>query len=247
MTGTLVNTAAIVAGSLAGIVIRSRLPSSFTRIMFQGIGLFTVVVGISMSIGYDNLLLSVVSIVTGGLAGKWIGINRRVDNFCTRLLAKSRGFRPGSPLAAADVFGDTRPVSESGMRESADGFVTATMIFCVGSMAILGAVEDGLGNTPTLLYTKSIMDGITSLVLAASFGAWVMFSAIPVLVYQGAITLMARYASLYLTAGMTAGLTSVGGIILVGMGITILKIKKIEVLDMLPALAIILILCYFWG
>lgn len=128
-----------------------------------------------------------------------------------------------------------------------EGFITATMIFCVGSMAILGAIEDGIGKTPTLLYTKSIMDGVCAMILTSSFGVGVMFSAISVLVYQGGLTLLASWLTGFMNDAMLADLTGVGGILLLGLGLSLLKIKDIKIVNMLPALVLVVVLTYFFG
>ncbi|MCD7970818.1 MAG: DUF554 domain-containing protein [Alistipes sp.] len=235
MTGTIVNTATIIAGSLIGVIIHSRLPRRYVDIVFQGIGLFALCLGISMSLSSDRLLLSIVSIVVGSLIGQWMRIDMRVNRFSEYMQVKGRRKKPEGAGGTSGAAGFT------------EGFITATMLFCVGSMSILGAIEDGTGQTPNLLYTKSIMDGVTSVVLASSFGIAVMLSAVPVLLYQGLITLLAFYVSTFMTEGMIADLTGVGGIMLIGMAINILKIKDINVLNMLPSLVVILILSFFFG
>ncbi|MCD7976573.1 MAG: DUF554 domain-containing protein [Tannerellaceae bacterium] len=119
------------------------------------------------------------------------------------------------------------------------------MMFCIGSMAILGAIEDGMGETPNLLFTKSIMDGISSVAFASSFGIAILFSSIPVLFYQGGLTLFAAFLMNYMSEGMITDLTAAGGILLIGVAINILKIKDIQVTNMLPSLLIIILLSWF--
>ncbi len=230
MTGTLFNTAAIIIGSILGMLIHSRLPQKIVGIVFQGIGLFTIALGVSMSLRSGNMLILVVSLVIGGSVGQWIDIDKYLRRFSDYLQRKTM-----------------KKENTSGSGRFTEGFITASMLFCVGSMSILGAIEDGLGQTPNLLYTKSIMDGISSIALASSFGIAVLFSSIPVLLYQGGLTLLAVYVMRFMSDVMIADLTAVGGIILIGLGITILKIKELNVVNLLPALVVVVILSYFWG
>lgn len=238
MLGTLVNAAAIVAGSLCGMLIHSRLSQKMTAIIFQGVGLMTLTIGISMALKSQNLIVAVISVVLGAVLGQWIDIDRRLRQLtqclqgCRRTVSETDATGPAARSATVNRF--------------TEGFVTASMLFCTGSLAILGAIEDGTGQTPRLLLTKSIMDAIASIALGASFGIAVLFSAVPVLIYQGTLTLLAAVLMRYMSEGMMADLTSVGGILLMGLGINILEVKKINVTNMLPALVIVVILSYFW-
>jgi uncharacterized membrane protein YqgA involved in biofilm formation len=229
MTGTLVNTGAVIAGSAVGLLIHSRLPKKIVDIVFQGIGLFTIAIGIAMSLHSGNMLLLVVSIVLGAIIGQSIDL----DNY----LRKFSGYLQ-------------RKYAKNSVDESSrftEGLITASMLFCVGSMSILGAIEDGMGKPPDLLYTKSIMDGISSIALASSFGICIAFSAVPLFLYQGGLTLFAGFIMQYMSEPMRNDMTAVGGILLIGLGINILKIKDIHVINMLPSLVIIVILSYIWG
>ena len=230
MTGTLLNTAAIIVGSLLGMMIRSHLSEKMVKIAFQGIGLFTLTVGISMALRSENLIVAVVSIVAGALIGQWIDIDRRLR--CLSDYIQHRNTPTKRPTEGTNRF--------------TEGFVTATMLFCVGSMSILGPIEEGLGETPNILYAKSIMDGISSIALASTFGIAILFSAGPLLIYQGTISLCAAFMSRFMSETMIADLTTVGGILLIGLGINILEIKIIRVTNMLPALIIVIFLSYLW-
>lgn len=238
MLGTLVNTGAIVAGSLAGMLIHSRLSEKMTTVIFQGVGLMTLTIGISMAIKSRNLMVAVISVVLGAVLGQWIDIDRRLRELSERWQNHSRRTRTAGH--------EDEVVAVQKANRFTEGFITASMLFCTGSLAILGAIEDGSGETPRLLLTKSIMDAIASIALGASFGIAVLFSAVPVLIYQGALTLLAAFLMRYMTEGMMADLSAVGGILLMGLGINILEIKKINVTNMLPALVIVVVLSYFW-
>lgn len=206
------------------------------NIVFQGIGLVTIGIGVSMSLKSGNILLAVVSVVIGAILGEWLGIDRGLEKFSSFLQRKSGGRKAGG-TAVADKERSSR---------FTEGFITSSMLFCVGSMSILGAIEDGTGQTPNLFFTKSIMDGISSIALASSFGAAILFSSVTVLVYQGALTLFAGFMMRYMSEMMVADMTAVGGILLIGLGINILKLKEVNVVNMLPALVVAVILSRFW-
>ena len=216
MLGTIVNCAAVIAGSCLGMLIGRRLPERFMNIMFMGVGLATLAIGVSMTLESKNLIVSVVSIMLGGILGEWMRLERRLDSLAAHIKKRLR-FR-------SERFNE--------------GFVTATVLFCVGSMAILGSFEDGLGHFPRLLYTKSVMDGLSSVALSSTMGLGVLFSAVPMGLYQGALTLFAGSLSGVLTPVMIAEMTAVGGLMLLGIGLNLLKVTRIPVINFLPGLVI---------
>ena len=232
MTGTLVNAGAIIAGSLVGALVHSRLSRKIVDILFQGMGLLTIAVAIPMTTRSSNFPLVVISVAAGAAIGQWIDLDKYTRRLTSRFLRWGRG--------------DSRAGDGEGMGKCVEGFVTASMLFCVGSMAILGAIEEGTGKTPVILYTKSIMDGITSVAFASSFGIAVLFSCFPVLLYQGLLTLFAAFMTYFMSESMIGDLTSSGGILLIGLGITILKVREINVVNMLPALPLAVALSYLW-
>jgi uncharacterized membrane protein YqgA involved in biofilm formation len=222
--GTLVNALAVVAGSTAGLFIRSRLPEKLMKAIFQSIGLFTLFLGIHMASQTGNFLVLIFSLVLGSLAGEMIDLDGLLQKFGEGL--KNR-FSQGS-----DHF--------------VEGFITASLLFCTGSMAILGAIEEGLGGFPNLLFAKSLLDGVSSLALAASLGLGVLFAALPLLVYQGGITLFASAAQAYLSQAVIDEMSAVGGLILLGLGLVILDIKVIKVTNMLPGLVLAALMAAFF-
>lgn len=224
MLGTLVNVIAIVLGSTLGILIKSRFPERINKIIFQVIGLFTITLGITMAIKTNNFILVAFSLIIGSVIGESIGIEKYLENLSEKLKNKLNN--------SSDKF--------------SEGFVTATLIYCIGPMAILGSIEEGLGNSPNLLFAKSVLDGVASIALSSALGIGVMFSAIPLLLYQGGITLFASYLSTYLSDALIIELSAVGGILLLGLGITIAEIKKFKVVNMLPSLLVVVILSYFF-
>jgi hypothetical protein len=225
ITGTLINIAAIVVGGILGLLFRSRLPERITHSFFQAIGLFTLFLGFSMSLKTSNPLLLVFSLILGALVGTMLRLQERMESGGTKIQKKLK-IKGG---------------------QFSEGLVTAFLMFCMGSMTILGAIEEGLGNEPKLLLIKSLMDGFSSIALVAALGVGVIFSVIPLLVYQGGLTLIASWVGDSMSKVMIDELTATGGILLIGLGITILGIKKIEVLNLIPALLFIIPLVYFFG
>lgn len=222
MLGTLVNVAAVLAGSIVGLVIKWRLPQRITRIAFQGIGLFSIVIGVAMAVKTRNFLLMIASIVPGAIVGELIDIERHLNRFGDWLKQRASA---GRGLAGADSGG-----------RFAEGMVAAFLLFCMGSMTILGAIEEGLGRAPNLLLAKSVLDGFASIALAATCGVGVLFSVVPLLVYQGGLTLFAGALQTVLSDAVVTEISAVGGLLLLGLGINILEIKRLKIANMLPAL-----------
>ncbi|MEO0004612.1 MAG: DUF554 domain-containing protein [candidate division WOR-3 bacterium] len=220
MLGTLVNTLTVIAGSLLGLALHTRLPQRLTKVAFQAIGIFTLFLGFSMALRTGKVLIMILSIVSGSIIGELIDLDRHLNRFGNWLKMRLK--------------------VDSG--RFTEGMVTAFLIFCMGSMTVLGAIEEGLGKTPNLFFAKSILDGFAAIALTAGLGIGVMFSALPLFIYQAGLTLLARLLNTFLTDAMTNELTAVGGLILIGLGINLLEIKQLKVLNMLPALVIVVIL-----
>lgn len=225
--GTIVNTVAILAGGLIGTVVKSGLPQRYRGIIMQAVGLSVVIIGVSGALqeifrvlpgegrlGSDYIMLMILSLVTGSVIGEWIDIDARLE-------------RLGQWLQNRFAAGDGNFVQ---------GYVTASLVFCVGAMAILGALQDGLKGDTRTLYAKSILDGISSIVFASTMGVGVIFSAVSVLIYQGSITLAARFVEPWLTPEVTSQMSLVGSVLIMAIGINLLDIKKIKVGNMLPSI-----------
>ncbi len=223
--GTLINVAAIIVATFVGIIFKKGLSEKIQKaIMFTlGLGLVALALGWFIKdflVIEDNVistrmdLLIIISLVIGVIIGEWIDIDQRLTNLAYKIEKKYNL----PPLAK--------------------GFITATLIFCVGAMAITGAIQDGLGLGMTTLLIKSTLDFITAMVLASFLGFGVIFSAISVLFYQGSIFLLARYLSEFMTDHMIVSMSMIGSIILIGIGINFMEIKKIKVANLLPALLI---------
>jgi uncharacterized membrane protein YqgA involved in biofilm formation len=214
MTGTLVNTTAIAAGGCIGILCRKSLPERYEAIFFQGVGLFTLLLGIRMSLGMSAPLLVLLSLILGGFAG----VRMRLDEKANRLAH----------------FLKTKTKSRD--EHFTEGLIAGTMLFCMGSMGILGAIEEGLGRTSDLLLTKSVMDFFSALMLAAGLGVGVVYSSILLLLFQGGITLFVSLIGTNIPEEIVLGISATGGIILMGLSLDLLKIKKIEIINLLPSL-----------
>ncbi len=220
MQGTLINIVAVLIGSFIGLILHSKLPKKITTIVFQGIGLFTLFLGFNMALKTDNFLLMIFSIVIGSIIGEGIDIDKQLDRFSTFIKQKFK--------LKNEKF--------------SEGFITAFLLFCMGSMTILGAFEEGFSGETKILQAKSLLDGFSSIALSSGLGIGVIFSIIPLLIYQGGLTLMASHLKDFISLDVINELSAVGGILLIGMGINILEIKKIKVINMLPALLISIIL-----
>ena len=220
MLGTIANAAGIVIGSLAGFLLQSRLPKKMIATAIQAIGLMVLLIGISMALLGTEYVIIIASLVIGTVIGEALGIEMRLDAIAARF---QKGAHEGHVRLAA-------------------GFITASLIYCTGSMAILGAVQDGMGKEPGILYAKAALDMIISVALASAMGIGVAFSAVPVFIYQGALTLLAANSQGILSGSTLAQISGAGGILLMGVGINLLEIRKISVANMLPALLVILAL-----
>jgi uncharacterized protein len=213
--GTLVNVLAIIAGSLIGTLFNRSIPERMRVIVFQALGLCVLLIGMQMALKAEGLIALVFSVLLGAVTGEFLELERRLEQVGGWL--KQR-------------FGSTDS-------RFTDGFVTASLIFCVGSMAVLGALDDGIRGDHTILFTKSILDGVACIPLASTYGIGVAFSALPILLYQGGITLLASQAQNFFTTGIILQMTAVGGLLIMGIGINLLGFTRLKITNMLPALA----------
>ncbi|MBS3920603.1 MAG: DUF554 domain-containing protein [Deltaproteobacteria bacterium] len=220
--GTIINAIAIIIGGGLGLLFRKGFPERVAQTTLQVLGLFTLVVGVSMAIQGQEFIMILISLVVGAILGEWADIEGRLERF-GGWLEKRFHVTEGSP---------------------AKGFIYASLLFCVGSMAIVGSITEGLKGDRSILVTKAVMDGIISIPFAASMGFGVLGSALPVLIYQGGITLLASKLQSLFTPEMIRELTSVGGVIVMGIGINILGLQKIRVGNLIPALLLIILLFY---
>lgn len=222
--GTIVNVSTIIAGSLLGYFFHSKLPKSIVKIIFQALGLFTIYIGIEMTMKTQELLILIFSMVIGSALGEWFNLDRYITQFSNwvKLKIKSKN----------ETF--------------SEGMISAFLLYCIGSMTILGAFEEGTMGNSDLLIAKSVMDGFSSIALASALGIGVLFSIFPLVIFQGGLTLLAYFVGNLMPEAVVNEMSATGGLLLVGLGISIMEIKKIKVINMLPALFIAIALAYIF-
>jgi len=223
--GSFINAAVVVAGACMGMLLGNRLPERVRLIVFQGLGLCTLSIGMQMTFQTTNPLYMVGSILVGAI----IGESLRLEDAITS---------GGNAVKRA---------MKSGNARFTEGFVAATLLFCIGSMAIIGPLQEGLEGERTIVLTKSMLDFFAAIAFGAAYGSGVMFSALPLFIYQGSITLFADVLRPYLSDFMRAEISAVGGLMIVGIGINLLEIKKIRLSNLLPALMVVVIICAVMG
>lgn len=224
MIGTIVNVIAVVAGGSLGLLLNKKLPERFVSIFFQVIGLFTLFLGISLALKTTHVLHMIMALISGALVGEALGLEGLTGKSSEWLKHKLK-------------------IRNARFTE---GALTAFLLYCMGSLTILGGIQEGMTGDASLLYMKSLMDGVSSIALASGLGIGVLFSAIPLLIYQGSITLLASAAGDFIPEIMVTELSAVGGILLLGLGINILELKKIKVMNLLPALVMIILLLWWF-
>ncbi|MBM7561363.1 DUF554 domain-containing protein [Fusibacter tunisiensis] len=214
MLGTIVNALAIVVGGFAGVLLKGGLPEKMSTTIMQGVGLAVILLGLSSAMeGMPYIMEIIFFLVIGTVIGEWIDIEKRLEKIGDRL--EVRFSRGGSTFSK--------------------GFVAASLLYCVGAMAIMGALESGLNGNHEILFAKSVLDGITSIVFASTLGVGVIFSAASVLIYQGSITLLAGGAAEILTETVVLQMSATGGLLIVGLGLSMVLSSKIRVANMLPS------------
>ncbi|MGH2653183.1 MAG: DUF554 domain-containing protein [Actinomycetota bacterium] len=226
MTGTLINAAAVLAGTAAGTLLGGRLPERIRETVMHGLGLFTLVLGVSQGleafrpplsdVTRGAVLIILGSVLVGGVLGELLRIERGLD-------------RAGEALKAR--FG-------RGQARFTEGFVVASLVFCVGPLTILGSIQDGLTGDYQLLAIKSLLDGFAALAFASALGWGVGFSVITILVYQGALSLSATALAGVFSDAMIAAMSAVGGILIIGIGLRLLSLREVRVANLLPALVL---------
>jgi len=225
MKGTLVNTATVIVGSGIGLWVGHRLPENIKRIVLQAMGLVTILLGIQMALKTESVLILIGSLVLGGITGELLKIEEALEKVGEYLRKRVK--------------------SESG--NFVLGFVSASLLFCVGPMTIVGSLEDGMSGKADLLYIKSVLDGFASLILSSSLGIGVLFSFLTVLFFQGSLTLLGGQLQFLLRENIINEMSAAGGLLIVGIGLQLLEIKKIKVANLLPTLLYAVVLAYLKG
>ncbi|HBT19804.1 MAG TPA: DUF554 domain-containing protein [Peptococcaceae bacterium] len=217
MLGTIINVVSIILGTFIGRILGKGLSKNIKTTVLQGLGLGVLLVGFSMALETKKLIIVLISLLLGALIGEVLGIEDFLERFGKALEKKMSDFGKGSDIAK--------------------GFVSASLIYCVGAMAVMGALESGLTGKHSILFAKSLLDGVLSIVLGSTLGVGVAFSALSVFVYQGSITLLAHWLSRFLSQGVVAEMNAVGGLLIVGIALNILEVKKIKIGNLLPGIA----------
>lgn len=223
--GAIVNSVVVILTSAIGLIIGQRIPEKLNLAIMQGIGLVVVSIGISGVVDGDNTLVLILSMVIGILIGEGIDIHQRINNFIDKMTTRFSGDTDQSQFTQA--------------------FMTATMLFCIGSMAIVGSLESGLTGDNGTLYTKSVIDGISAILFSSSLGVGVIFSAIPLLFYQGGLVLFAQFLAPLLSDAVILEMTTVGSVLLIGMGLNMLKLTDFKMMNFIPAIFIPILLVQF--
>lgn len=226
MTGTLVNVATVILGSTIGLLLKKGIPQRFSDSIMKAVGLCVIYIGIDGCLKGENTLITIVSMAVGALIGELLKLDDGLNALGKKLENKiSKG--------------------NGGENTIAKGFVSASLLFCVGAMTIVGSLESGLNGNHEILFSKSLLDFISSIIFAASMGVGVMFSAVFVFVYQGLITVLAQFVGPFLSDGVIAEMTCTGSILIIALGLNMLGITKLKVMNYIPAVFLPILLCLF--
>lgn len=218
MLGTVVNTIAILAGSIVGLFLKGGIPKRFDDAIMKALGLSVLYIGISGSLKSTDTLLLILSLIIGVIIGEAINLDKALTVLGQKIEERFKKLNKGGSIA--------------------EGFVSASLLFCIGSMAIVGAIQSGLEGNHEMLFVKSMLDGVTSIIYASSMGIGVAFSAVAVFLYQGAITIAAGFLGNVLTQAQIVNIGAIGSVVIMALGLNLLNITKIKVANFLPALFI---------
>jgi hypothetical protein len=258
MIATIINALAIIIGSLLGLVLGGKISEKYRNVVFDGAGITTIIIGISMGLASQRIIYLALSLIIGGLIGSALdfdGAILRFGAFLERITqknpAKRKPSKPGSkPVSESVSLTDAEAAAETAAQiadhrsgwDFGHAFLNASVLFCVGAMALLGSFKAGTEGDYTLILTKSILDGFMAILMTAAMGPGVAFSALPILVYQGALTLAAQSVKPFVSSLMLSELTGVGGAMVLMIGLNLLSIKQIKTANFLPALLLIVVL-----
>ena len=221
MIATIINCVTVIIGTILGLLLHKRIQEDFKGIVFTGIGIISLIIGIKMSLETTRILSAAFSIVAGGLLGNSLRIEDRMLGLGEKLSGKFAG--------------------KSDAKEFANGFLNASVLFCVGAMTIVGSLKAGISGDYELILTKSVMDGFMAIMLSAAMGLGVGFSAVIILVYQGGLTLLASALEPFITPLAISEITGVGGMLVVMIGLNLLKVRVIKTANYIPALLLVVI------
>lgn len=230
MLGTIVNSVAIVAGALIGLLLKKGLPEKMSDTLMKGTGLCTLFLGVSGSLKGENSLILIISMVAGIVIGEGINLEDKLERL-------GKWVEQRIQVIAGQ--------KNEGKISVAEGFVSASLLFCVGAMAVLGSLQSGLMGEHEILYNKAVLDFVIAIVFTTTLGFGVALSAVSVFVYQGTITLLAQWMSPLLTDRVVNEMTCVGSVIIIGLGLNLMGATKLRVMNFVPAVFLPIILCYF--
>jgi len=228
MLGTIVNTIAVIAGSVIGLLLQKGLPERLADTLMKGLGLCTLFLGISGSLKGENSMILIISVVAGALIGEGIDLEDKLNRLGKWIEGRVKSKNKDKTKTSV-----------------AEGFVTASLLFCVGAMTIVGSLQSGLLGNHEMLFNKSVLDFVAAIIFASTLGIGVVFSAVFVFTYQGAITLLAQWIAPFLTDTVINEMTCAGSVIIIGLGLNMLGITKLRVMNYVPAIFIPIILCIF--
>lgn len=227
--GSIVNAVAIIAGALLGSVIR--LSERVGQTILQALALAVLIIGISMGLQSGNILIPIAALAIGSIVGEQLDLEGKIEHFGETMRRATPGrIRLGSSHT-----------------DFTQGFLSATLVYCVGAMAVVGSLNSGLSGDHQVLYAKALLDGTTAILFTASLGLGVAFSAVPVLVYQGTIALLAKTVAPLLSGVVIQELTATGGMLILGIGLNMLGLTKLRLGNMLPAVLVAALLALFWA
>lgn len=224
MIAVVVNCLAVILGSTIGMILKKGLPERLGNTVFNGLALCVLYIGISGALSGENVLITILSIALGAIIGEWIDIDGKINRLGNWLEQK---FKRGGDI----------PVAQ--------GFVTASLLFCVGAMSVVGSLQSGLSGNHETIFAKSLIDGIAAIVLASNLGFGVLLASGFILLYQGGITLFAQFLQPFLTTSVVNEMTCVGSLLIIAIAFNMLKITDIKVMNYIPAIFIPIVLCMF--
>ncbi|MGC8765407.1 MAG: DUF554 domain-containing protein [Brevinematia bacterium] len=224
LIGTIANAVAVILGSSIGLIFKRALPERIKTIIFDGLGIATLAISVSMILKIENILVVIFSILLGGVSGEALKIQEFFDGLGDRL----------------------KSLINSKNKDFTEGFVSAFLIFCVGAMTIMGCFDEGIRNNHTLLFTKSILDGFCSIALASTLGSGVLFSALPLFIFQAILTFLAKWLEPFFNTYIINQIVGTGGLLVLAIGINLLQLKKIKVSNLLPSIVFVIILSFIF-
>lgn len=225
MTGVLVNTVAIIVGAVIGLFIKKGIPDRISDTVMKGVGLCVMYIGWSGALECQNTMIMIISIVLGALIGEGIDIERRFNSFAKKIEDRLSGGNKKIPFA--------------------EGFISASLLFCVGAMAVVGSIQAGIEGNNETLFAKSLLDFIAAIIFASGMGIGVAFSSVSVFLYQGIIAVCAGSVGQLLTETVVCEMTAVGSILIFALGLNLVGLSKFKIMNYLPAIFIPIILCRF--